>query len=542
MESNKNVMSRRKFVELFGAAASATALSSLMTGCGSTRASGSGTGSSASGTADTITFAQGSDPRGLDPAYVDDGESAKIMANIYETLLKYDKSSCDVKPGLAKSYEVSDDGLTYTLHLQEGVKFHDGTDFDADAVKKSIERQLEGNRNDDMPYASFVFGTASEGNGVSTVEAIDSTTVKITLVAASTPFLKNLAMSLASPIVSPTAVEKAGGNVNESPCGTGPYTFVSWTKSQNIVLKANDSYWDSDNAPKTPNIIFKFISENASRVTALNNGEADIIDGIDDSVVDTITSAGNSLYDEDGMNINYMAFNTQSDTFKTPEARKAFAKAVDVDEMVKSLYGDYAGVASSIMPLWMAPYDKDVTQTSFDKDAAKSELAALGITSVKCITYSNARPYNTKGGQALAEAVQGYLKDVGVDVSIDTYDWTTYKTKVQTEAYDICFYGWVGDNGDPDNFMNLLSDSNVSMNVARFDDADYKALIAQGVATPDGDARDDIYLQCEKMAADKQPWLLISHSKNLAGYSPKVKDFVIHPTGVVWLWGATKEA
>ena len=101
----------------------------------------------------------------------------------------------------------------------------------------------------------------------------------------------------------------------------------------------------------------------------------------------------------------------------------------------------------------MAPYDADVTQTSFDKEAATKELAAAGITTVKCITYSNARPYNAKGGQVLAESIQGYLKDCGVTVTIDTYDWTTYKTKIQTEAYDISFYGWTGDNGDPDNFM-----------------------------------------------------------------------------------------
>jgi len=534
-------MSRRKFIELFGAVSAAGAASVFTSGCGSTRAS-SDTTSSSTGLADTITFAQGADPRGLDPAYVDDGESAKIMCNIYETLLKYNKDSCDVQPGLAKEYNVSDDGLTYTFTLESGVKFHDGTDFNAAACKKSIDRQLEGSRNDDMPYASFVFGTASEGNGVASVEATDDTTLTIKLVAASTPFLKNLAMAMASPIVSPTALEKAGGNLNEAPCGTGPYTFVSWSKGQNVVLKANDSYWGTDDKPLTQNIIFKFISENASRVTALNNGEVDIIDGIDDSVVDTITGAGNSLYDEDGMNINYMAFNTQSETFKTVEARKAFAKAVNVEEMVQSLYGDYASVANSVMPTWMAPYDADVTQTSFDKEAATKELAAAGITTVKCITYSNPRPYNTKGGQVLAESIQGYLKDCGVDVTIDTYDWTTYKTKVQTEAYDISFYGWTGDNGDPDNFMNLLADSNVSMNIARFDDADYKALIAKGLATPDGSARDDVYLQCEQMVAEKQPWLLISHAKNLAGYNPKVSGFVIHPTGVVWLWGATKEA
>jgi peptide/nickel transport system substrate-binding protein len=533
MDSLKPVVSRRKFVEIFGAVSAMGATSMFVSGCSST-SSGSAT--------DTITFGQGADPRGLDPAYVNDGESAKIMCNIYETLLCYDKSSCDVKPCLAKEYKISDDGLTYTLTLEQGVKFHDGTDFNAAAVKKSIERQLEPNRNDDMPYASFVFGTASKGDGVKTVEATDDHTVTITLAAASTPFLKNLAMVLASPIVSPTALDKNNGNLNEAPCGTGPYSFVSWSKGQNVVLKANDSYWNSDKKAKTKNVIFKFISENASRVTALNNGECDIIDGIDDTVVDTIKNAGNSLFDEDGMNINYMAYNTTSSIFSDVNARRAFSKAVDVATLVKSLYGDYASAATSVMPLWMAPYDKDVAQVAYDADAAKKELAALNITQVKCITYSNPRPYNTKGGQVLAEAIQGMLDKVGVKVNIDTYDWTTYKTKVQTEAYDICFYGWTGDNGDPDNFMNLLADSNVSMNVARYDNSAYKALIAEGLATPEGDARNDIYLQCEKMVADQAVWLPISHSKDLAGYNPKVKDFVIHPTGVVWLWGATKSA
>ena len=138
--------------------------------------------------------------------------------------------------------------------------------------------------------------------------------------------------------------------------------------------------------------------------------------------------------------------------------------------------------------------------------------------------------------------IQGYLSAVGVELSITQYDWTTYKTKVQTDPYDICFYGWTGDNGDPDNFMNLLADTNWSMNVAHFQDDEYKALIAEGLKTPDGDARDAIYLQCEEMVAEKQPWVLISHSKNLLGYSPKVKDFYYHPTGVVFFKGVSKEA
>ena len=531
----------KKSKKLLALALATAMVGASMVGCGSSRA-----GSSASGTtsgsqmADTITFAQGADPRGLDPAYVDDGESAKIMCNIYEGLLKYNKDSTEVEPCLAKSWDISDDGLTYTFHLQEGVKFQDGTDFNADAVKKSIDRQLEPNRSSDMPYASFVYGAEADNTGVKAVKVVDTNTVEIDLRSANTAFLKNMAMCMAAPIVSPTALEKNKGNLNEAPCGTGPYTFVSWNKGQSVVLKKNDNYWDKDNAAKTENIVFRFIAENAARVTALNNGEVDVIDGIDDTVVPTIQDAGNKIFNEDGMTINYMAYNTKSDTFKNAAARKAVNEAINVPELVKALYGDYASVANSVMPTFMAPYDTDIQQTQYDPEKAKTDLAAAGVTKIKMLTYTNPRPYNTKDGQQLAETIKGYLDKVGVDCEIDAYDWTTYKQKIETESYDVAFYGWTGDNGDPDNFMNLLADKTVSMNIARYDDPTYRALIQKGIATKDGADRDAVYKQCEQMVADQNVWLLISHSKNLCGYNSKVQGFYYHQTGITPFAGVTK--
>ena len=543
MES-KSAFSRRQFMELLGVSAAGFGLVS-MAGCGGGDDAKKDEGADApagGGAADTITYSLTADPRAVDPAYFDDGESAVVSCNMYEGLYQYGKTDAKVSPCLAKDLpEISDDGLVYTIKLNEGIKFHDGTDFNAEAVKKSIERQLEPNRNSDMPYASFVFGEEEAGNGVETVEAVDDYTVKITMRAASAPFVKNLAMALASPIVAPSAIEAAtDGQAITNPVGTGPYKFVDWTKGASVTLVANEDYWGE--APKTKNLVFKIIAEGNTRLTSLINGECDIISSVDPASADQIVDNGFELFSEDGMTINYMAFNTETGKCTDQEVRKAVAQAINVEEMVKSIYGEYATVANSVMPTWMAPYAKDVKQTAYDPEAAKKTLADKGITSLQCITYTTARPYNQKGGSDLANMIQGYLSAVGVELSITQYDWTTYKTKVQTDPYDICFYGWTGDNGDPDNFMNLLADTNWSMNVAHWQDDEYKALIAEGLKTPDGDARDAIYLQCEEMVAEKQPWVLISHSKNLLGYSPKVKDFYYHPTGVVFFKGVSKEA
>ncbi len=543
MES-KSAFSRRQFMELLGVSAAGFGLVS-MAGCGGGDDAKKDEGADApagGGTADTITYSLTADPRAVDPAYFDDGESAVVSCNMYEGLYQYGKTDAKVSPCLAKDLpEISDDGLVYTIKLNEGIKFHDGTDFNAEAVKASIERQLEPNRNSDMPYASFVFGEEEAGNGVASVEAVDDYTVKITMRAASAPFVKNLAMALASPIVAPSAIEAAtDGQAITNPVGTGPYKFVDWTKGASVTLVANEDYWGE--APKTKNLVFKIIAEGNTRLTSLINGECDIISSVDPASADQIVDNGFELFSEDGMTINYMAFNTETGKCTDQEVRKAVAQAINVEEMVKSIYGDYATVANSVMPTWMAPYAKDVKQTAYDPEAAKKTLADKGITSLQCITYTTARPYNQKGGSDLANMIQGYLSAVGVELSITQYDWTTYKTKVQTDPYDICFYGWTGDNGDPDNFMNLLADSNWSINVARWNNQEYKDLIAQGVTLPDGEERNAIYHQCEEMVAEEQPWLLISHSQNLCGYSPKVHDFYYHPTGVVFMKGVTKDA
>lgn len=528
----------KKGKKIFALALTVFLVGVAMTGCGSkTSTNTAGTNTAPAKTEskanDTLIYAQGAEPRGLDPALVDDGESAKVMINIYEGLLKYNKDSTKVEPSLAKSWEVSPDGLTYTFHLQEGVKFQDGTDFNAEAVKFNIDRQIPPQVTPDMAYGSFVYGSVKD------VVVVDKNTVKINLTAPSTPFLNNLAMVMSAPVVSPKALQDNKNNVNQAPVGTGPYKFVKWAKDENIVLVRNDEYWGTK--ALTKNVIFKFIKDNSARVVALNNGEADMIDGIDATVVKQITDAGNKIFQAPGMNINYMAYNTSKAPFNDPKLRAAISQSINVPELVKSLYQGYSAPANSILPTFMEGYDKSIAQVAYDAKASADALKAAGLTSVHIITYTNPRPYNSANGQALAEAIQGYLSKAGVKATIDSFDWTTYKQKVKAGDYDIAFYGWIGDNGDPDNFMYLLAHEDRTMNIALYKNAEFNKLIAKGIETPAGAARNAIYTQLEKIAAADAAWLPISHAETLCAYRPNIQNFTFHMTGVTPFAGVSKK-
>ncbi|MGL4345982.1 MAG: ABC transporter substrate-binding protein [Cellulosilyticaceae bacterium] len=505
-----------------------------LAGCGAGKSETSQGASKSDRAAQTLVFAQGAEPRGLDPALVDDGESSKVIVNIYEGLLAYAKDSTEVVPALAESWEESEDGLSYTFKLREGVKFHDGTDFNAEAVKFNIDRQLPPLRQEDMPYASFVFADVKD------VEVLDTYSVKINLTKKNTAFLANLAMSMAAPIVSPAALEANNGNCNKSPVGTGPYKFVSWNASEDIVLTRNDEYWGTP--AKTENVVFKFIPDNSARIVALKNGDVDMIDGIDSTGVAQIEADGNTIYNVSGMNLNYMAYNTTRAPFDNVAVRTALSKAINVPELVTALYGDYAELATTILPSFIPGYSKDVKQVAYSPIDAKAELEAAGFNQpIKMIVYNNPRPYNPRN-KALAESIQSYFSKVGVEVVIEDYDWTTYKDKVITGDYDICFYGWVGDNGDPDNFLNLLADQNPAMNVARLNDAVFNEMVAKGTNTEKGPERDAIYKEAEQYIADLAVWVPVCHTNNLSAHSPQVKDYSYHVTGNVFFKDMYKES
>jgi peptide/nickel transport system substrate-binding protein len=473
---------------------------------------------------ETFTFGQGADPKKLDPAFASDGESAKVICNIYEPLVKFpDGSTENVEPCLAEKWEVSPDGLIYKFFLRKGVTFHDGTPFNAEAVKFNMERMMD--PAGDKPYTDNY-------SAVETVGALDELTVEIKLKKPYTPFLKNLAMVLGGGMVSPAASKKHNDNMSTDPtgAGTGPYEFAKWDKGQCVVLKRNDKYW-GDKA-KLTNVIIKIIPDASARVMALENKDIDAMDGVDPNAIKQITSSGNKLFEVSAQSINFLSFFTDVSPFDKVEARIAVAQAIDRKQLVDDLYKGSATVANSIFPPGMAGYDPDAKLVEFNPEAAQKTLSDLGIKEISFVTYTNTRPYNTVGGTILAEYIQGCLRKVGLKVNITPLVWGSFLERVPKRDSNLCLLGWLWDNGDPDNFAKLPSDhTNFLNNPSAFNNLKYDYLIKKGVQLPDGDERNGINKQCAQIIAEDVPILPISNSKLQVAYRPNVQGFTIQPTG-----------
>lgn len=506
-------------------------VTTCLVGCGGTK-----NGSDGNTAGKTFIFAQSADPVGLDPAFVQDSESTKVMCNVYEGLVKYAEESTEIEPCLAESWDISQDGTEYIFHLKKGVKFHDGTDFNADAVVKSVSRQLGSNATEDMPYALFTF------EGVKSVEAVDENTVKFILKAPSTPFLANLAMPLAAPIVSPKALEEHNGNLNESPVGTGPFKFVSWDKGEKLTLEKNKEYW-GDKA-KLDKVVFKFTKENSVRASELMTGSIDAMDALDPSDVDKLKEKKINVFNESGMNVNYMAFNCSRAPFDNVKVRQAICYAINRDELVQYLYQGYSEIANTALPKFIPGYKDGITGYEYNPEKAKALLAEAGQQNlnINMVIYSNGRQYNTVGPK-LAEAIQNYLSKVGVTAKIDVYEWKDYKAKSKQGEGNITFAGWNGDNGDADNFLSLYSGKEVEsgLNVAKYSNPEVDKLLLQAKQLPNGDERNTIYGKIQDLVSQDAVWLPISHANQMAASAPNVKNFKVHPTSTIFFKDVDKE-
>jgi len=493
----------------------------------------------------TFIFARGADSVKLDPADVTDGESARATINIYDTLTMFEGSTTVVKPGLATSWTVSADNLTWTFTLRQGVKFHDGTTFNADAAIFNIERwwdEANPYHKGTFEYWSSMFNAfkAGEGGILKSIEKVDDYNIKLTLSQTYSPLLSTLAMFCFA-IASPEAIKSQGaenyGTSTQYPgVGTGPFKLKEWTKDDKMTLIRNEEYWGQKAYLET--VIFRVIPDNSARYLALKSGE---IHGMEGATAEDAAAAKNEtalqVLLRPAMNVGTILFdntNTPTNPFANVNVRKALAMSIDKEAIVKAFYGATGLVANQFLPPSLWGYNKDLTDYPFDVEGAKTMLTEAGYSESNKLTFDfwymiNPRPYfpDPKG---IAEAIAADWSKTGlVNVTLKTEDWSTYLSDRRDGKFRCWMLGWTGDNGDPDNFL-FFHYGSPRPGEGNYNNPDLITLLTDAQKVADQAQRAALYEQAAVLIHNDCPRIFIAHNQVPLLFSAQVSGYVTNPT------------
>lgn len=519
------------------------ALSLALAGCGgsnktngSSKGSNGGSGSKSSGSSQsTLVFGRGSDSVHLDPAMATDGESFMVTKNIEETLVNfnYEKQNTDiVNTGLAKNWNISKDGLTYTFNLRKNIKFSDGTKFDASAVVYNFKRMKNGKGK--FPYYPSMFGGYGSKSVIKSVKANGQYQVVFTLARPLAPFLKDLAMSPFA-IGSPAAIKKEGKNYDKHPVGTGPFVFKQWKPNNTITIVKNKNYWKKG-YPKLNTVIYKVISDNHARLTALQNGDIDLMEGLNPNDISSVKNNSNlKVFYRPSMNIGYLGLTFTRKPFNKLKVRQAMNYAINKKAIVKAFYSPNAKVATSAIPPSFSSYNSNLKPYKYDPAKAKKLLKEAGYPNgfkMELWAMPVPRPY-MPDGKKIATAIQADLKKVGIDAKIVTYDWATYLDKTSKGEADAFLLGWTSDNGDADNILYTLLSTNAigSNNYTQYSNKSLDKILMKARKTTNEQKRNQLYKQAQKIINQNPPWVPIVHSTPALAGKANIAGFKPHPTG-----------
>jgi len=488
-----------------------------------------------------------------DPSLVSDSNSSYIQLNVIEGLLGIKAGTLsDIEPVLASEVPTaSADGLTYTFKLRTGIKFHDGTDFNADAVVYNYDRQKNAPaalRDAYNYYFGAVFGWAENSN-LESVKAIDASTVEMKLKKPQSNFLIAQAPLPQFGIQSPTAL-KAGDADNPDPSkstyaqgqgngmvGTGPFKFKEWTPNDHVTIVKNPDYWNKERVPHLDEVIFKPFADQAAELNALEAGDIDFAQTIAPNDIESLSSNADFQVVDRGESCNYggLQFNQTHKPFDNPHIRKAIAYAVNKQSYIDTFYAGLAEPADNWMPPATTFYKK-LDLPTYDPQKAKDEIAAANLdTTGDALTlefwYPSdvARPYmpDPKG---LAEAIASDLEAVGFTVNFKTAGWRTgYLADEAVGKYPMWLLGWTCDWPGPDNFLVTAFfhfDGDKPGPEFAYGPPELKAAFDKGLsAATDADAT-AAWGDAQDILARDLPTVPLVHSKPPAAASADIKGFL----------------
>jgi peptide/nickel transport system substrate-binding protein len=488
-----------------------------------------------------LVVGQIAEPKALDPAAVTAVNDFRILMNVYDGLVRYADGTLEVEPALATDWEISDDGTVYTFTLREGVTFHDGTPFDAQAVKFNFDRMLDEAHpfHDTGPFPLAFFFSAIES-----VEAVDPQTVRFTLSEPYAPFLSNLAYPTGL-LVSPAAVEEHGSDFGRNPSGTGPFRFVEWRPNEAVVVEGNPDYWDG--APELEAVVFRPITDANTRTAEMLAGGIDLMVEVPPVALSEFQGGGFTVHEQAGPHLWFLILNTRQGPFADQRVRQAANYAVNKEAIVNDVLEGTAEVAAGPTPPAFAwAHDDTLEPYPHDPERARELLAEAGAEGAE-LTF-----YVTEGGSgmldpvAMGTAIQADLEAVGFDVAIETYEWNTFLGEVNPGLEgkaDMAEMAWMTNDPDTLPYLALRSEAmpeNGGFNSGYYSNPEVDALLEQARVATDQEERARLYREMQQIVHEDAPWVFVANWKQNAVTNDRVEDFELQPSFFLLLGDVTK--
>jgi len=467
---------------------------------------GAGAGEPAAG--GTLVAAIAGSPDQLDPHLTNAYFSFQILENVYDTLVEPDLE-LQMQPALAESWETSDDQLTWTFTLREGVTFHDGSELTADDVVSSMERIKEEGAN------------AFRLESVESVTAVDDRTVEFSLSRPTPNLLANLGAFKGMAILPEGAAEDL--DLASEANGTGPFRLASYSEAEGATLEANPDHWDG--APAVDRVEFRFVSEPTAALTALQTGEVDWTDNVPPQQV-------SALEGEEGVTLDtvpsndywYFAANQQREPFDDPRVRQALAFGIDREEVTQAAKFDAATVNQTAIPETSAWY-LDYAPYEHDPQRAQQLLQAAGASDLTLeLMVTDEYPETVQAAQVM----ESQLAEIGVTVEIRTLDFAAWLDAQAQGDFDVFLLGWLG-NIDPDDFYYAQHHSEGAFNYQGYASPEVDELLDSARSETDPDVRKDLYDQAVTRIVDDASYVYLYNPDVVHAWGPDVDGYEVRP-------------
>ncbi len=445
------------------------------------------------------------EPDQLDPHKTSAYFSFEVLENVFDTLVEPD-ADLNMRPALADSWETSPDQLVWTFHLRSGVTFHDGSPFTADDVVYSYRRIIDEQLTNSDKFSA-----------VADVSAVDDRTVRLTLTRPTPNLLTNLGGFKGMAIVQRRNVED--GQIATHPIGTGPFAFAGQKSGDSITLRANDRYWGG--GPQIPGVTFRFISESATALSALQAGEIDWTDAVPAQRVTQLRNDDSLRLAETPSNDYwYLALNLARAPWDDVRVRQAVASALDRPSIVQATSYGTAQANQLAIPEgnpWFVPYDR----YSRDLDRARDLLQQAGTAPTEMdLLVTSEYPQTVTAAQVIADN----LAPLGITTSIRTVDFATWLDEQNSGNFDMLMMGWLG-NIDPDDFYYAQHHTDGTSNAQKFSDPRVDRLLDAGRTETDRQARKDDYARAATLIADEVSYIYLYNPAVLQAWSPALTGY-----------------